>query len=294
MKTVTSTLLDGSKSVENLSLVDGNMFSREIGRADALGLIPSRDYSERVDWDSIYTNPPERLKEWVDLGLMSQARTFPIEGEFCYSSGDAFYNNTIPFFSKTQNKYFPRLFRLMDPSNFLDEMNKVGGIKMIENTIWGSPCGSPVDDESYRNKEMFYLLGNLNLNLNNGQKEILETIDGKHEWGTWAKRAYEYIFGASVEGMDSYGARREIKRALSFMNKVDVSDYHLEDVEPGEIRGEVPRGAVLAFRDAKESGLFQKVRFAELVKWREKEKIDPVLLGEFYGWDYPICYWEGD
>ena len=308
-KSFTTALLESSRAVENMTDLGENIFTEAIERADALCLRPDNDYSNQVIWNEFYKNPPKQLREWIDFGLTSQARFVPIqEAEHTFASWPFSDLGFIPFKCNNTNKYLPHLFRIVDiePTELsTGEYNKsyydskkserkdlIDKLDKSKQKIWASFDNHGLD---FCPEEIFYHVGDLNLT--NEQKDFYR-IDSE----SWLKRAYEKTFDVSVNAKKHgckptldlyYSIRDKITQSLVQLNGFDPKKkYVLRDVDPEKMREEIPRGTILALRDAKESGLFQKLKFAELVE--NNKVVDPVLLGEFYSLDYPICYWKGD
>lgn len=96
----------------------------------------------------------------------------------------------------------------------------------------------------------------------------------------------EHVFGMKPP------TEEEIKKELLKIHGISGSEtvpFHMRWVKPEQLDYPMPRGVFYTYKDAKESGIFEKLEFG-MVEER-KRIVDPVLTGTYKGFRIPLCYW---
>ncbi|MBD3259121.1 hypothetical protein GF371_00660 [Candidatus Woesearchaeota archaeon] len=82
----------------------------------------------------------------------------------------------------------------------------------------------------------------------------------------------------------------EIKKELLKIHSLpETAPFHIRWVKPEELDYPMPRGVFYTYKDAKESGIFEKLEFGMLEE--DRRIVDPVLTGTYKGFRIPLCYW---
>lgn len=95
---------------------------------------------------------------------------------------------------------------------------------------------------------------------------------------------YKEVFGMAPPDYQT------IKKALQKIHRLG-NDSSLTFIEPSDFLGKMPRAVILSYKDAVESRLFKSFEIG-ILREKSKKVIDPVLVGYYEGFPYPICYWK--
>ncbi|OGJ20307.1 hypothetical protein A3K73_06855 [Candidatus Pacearchaeota archaeon RBG_13_36_9] len=127
------------------------------------------------------------------------------------------------------------------------------------------------------------------------REKIRVSVENDKKWDELRSKSVSEAVFQNVFGL-SPPSDYQIKTELMGLQREGLlpDDYQIEWVTPNEMNEPVPQGVLYAYKDARDSGLFSALEFGVLRK-KELEysfSIDPVLVGVYNGFRYPIAYWK--